>query len=86
MDRITAAWDAAAAKKKIAEMEFIKANPQSTVSAWVITRSFIFQPDLAALESLYDGLSPAVQASSLCPGSKRKDRKGKAICCRTAGA
>ncbi len=64
LDSITAAWDALAAKKKEAEKEFIKANPNSVVSAWVITRSFIFQPELEILESLYNGLSPAVQATS----------------------
>jgi peroxiredoxin len=64
MDSITAAWDAIATKKRDAEKEFIKANPQSAVSAWVITRSFIFQPDLELLESLYNRLSPAVQATS----------------------
>ena len=64
LDSIASAWDAIAAKKKIAEMEFIKANPKSVVSAWVITRSFIFQPDPGSLESLYNGLSPVVQATS----------------------
>lgn len=64
LDSIAAAWDAIAAKKKDAEKEFIKANPQSSVSAWVITRSFIFQPELELLESLYNGLSPAVKATS----------------------
>lgn len=77
MDSIAAAWDIAAAQKKEVEKEFIKANPKSVISAYIITRSFIFQPDLTALESMYNGLSPAVQATSYARAIKERIDKEK---------
>ncbi len=77
MDSIIAAWADAAAKKKEVEKAFIKANPKSIISAYIITRSFISQPDLVALESMYNGLSPAVQTSSYAQKIKERLEKGK---------
>ncbi len=72
LDSIAAAWDALAAKKKDAEKEFIIAHPKSVVSAWVMTRSFIFNPEPETLGSLYNGLSPAVQATSYARAVKER--------------
>ncbi|MEI9810837.1 MAG: hypothetical protein WDO16_24825 [Bacteroidota bacterium] len=72
LDSISTAWEAIDVKRKEASVAFIKENPQSAVSAWVITRSFIFQPDLALLESLYNALSPAVYTTSYAQAIKER--------------
>jgi peroxiredoxin len=63
-DSITNAWSSIDAQRKDSIKSFIKTHPSSAVSAWAITRFFIFQPDLPLLQSLYDGLDPAVKATS----------------------
>ena len=63
-DSIKNAWSSIDAQRKDSIKFFIKTYPSSAVSAWAITRFFIFQPDLPLLQSLYDGLDPAVQSTS----------------------
>jgi peroxiredoxin len=72
LDSIATAWDAIVEKRKKEEIVFIKAHPNSVVSAWIITRSFIYQPDLVQLQSLYDGLSPKLSTTSYIKQIKEK--------------
>jgi peroxiredoxin len=60
MDSIVQVWELIEAERKVLVKSFIQTHPSSVVSAWSITRYFIFQPDIPELEALYNGLDPAL--------------------------
>jgi len=71
-DSLDKVWDAIDEKRKAAVREFINAHSQSIVSAYAITRHFLFMPDVASLQSQYDHLSDQVKQTSF--GRQIKDK------------
>jgi hypothetical protein len=71
-DSVSREWEAINDSRKAAVREFTKANPQSIVSAYAITRHFLFMPDVALLQSEYDHLSDQVKQTSF--GQQIKDK------------
>lgn len=64
MDVLNKKYDELDSIRKVQITQYIKVNPASVVSAWAVTRNFLFSPDAAELTDLYGVLDPSIKNTS----------------------
>lgn len=64
MNKLNAEYDQLDSSRLVAITNFVKAHPTSVISAWVVTRNFLYSPDAKQLTELYGSLDTAVKKTT----------------------
>lgn len=64
MEQLNDAYDRLDSTRKATIIQYVKSNPTSVVSAWAVTRNFLYSPDAKQLTELYSALDTSVQKTS----------------------